>query len=628
MTTFDTLGLPENLLKSIAKNGFTTPTPIQAQSIPFALDGRDILGSAATGTGKTAAFAIPMIVKLMNNPKSMALVMTPTRELAAQVLATMHPLLLMERDIKTALLIGGEPMGKQFQQLKMQPRIIVGTPGRINDHLKRGSLMLNRADFLVLDETDRMLDMGFGVQIDEVIKYMPKTRQTLLFSATIPPEIIKIATRYQNNPARVSVDVANKPAVKIKQETIQTGDADKYKHLQAELETREGSIIIFVKTKFGAAKMAKRLVHEGHSSDAIHGDLQQRKRDRVIQNFRDKKIKVLVATDVAARGLDIPHIEHVINYDLPQVAEDYIHRIGRTARAGAEGNALSFLSPQDGQKWKAIQRLLNPDLKQEKGDASEGSGGRQRKGSGKSFGSKKPSWGKQRDQKSWGDKKKSFGGGKPARSRDDRPRDDRPRDDKPRWSEGDFREERPQQSRAPRQERSEGRSEAPRRSSEGGFRKERSENRFDNRAPRRDSARDEGNFRRERPAADGNRQPREDRRDDNRGNRSSEGRGNAPRRSEAGNRSNRSEGNFRNERPSADRPRRDDRFEDRSSRPRSNERSSERSDFRSDSRPSGGQTAKKRFGGSGGKPKFGGKPGNKPHRAGGDRPQQKRRAYN
>ncbi|MBI1327893.1 MAG: DEAD/DEAH box helicase [Alphaproteobacteria bacterium] len=595
MTTFDALGLPESLLKAIEKNGFNTPTPIQVQAIPPALDGRDILGSAATGTGKTAAFALPMIVHLINNPKAMGLVLTPTRELAAQVLSTMQPLLLMERNIKTALLIGGEPMPKQFKQLQqpIPPRIIVGTPGRINDHLKRGSLMLNRASFMVLDETDRMLDMGFGTQIEEVMRYMPKQRQTLLFSATLPPAIIKIASKYQQDPVRIAVDTANKPAAKIKQETRQTGDADKYKHLQAELEVREGSIIIFVKTKFGAAKMAKRLFHEGHAADAIHGDLQQRKRDAVIRNFRDQKIRILVATDVAARGLDIPHIEHVINYDLPQSPEDFIHRIGRTARAGAEGNALSFLSPQDGEKWRAIQRLLNPEVKVERA-RNDNAEDRQDKRGKKPFGKKKQSWGKQRDQKSW-DKKKRFGDKPKSRdARDERDDEDRRSDRrsderKPkRWGDDRFRNEKPQQSRRS----------------------------FGDRAGRERNDRDnDGNRKpRERFEADGNRRPREDRRDDNRGNR------NYGRRDEA---------------------RRDDRRNDRPFAKKRFDRD-DAGEFRSDSRP-----AKKRFAGpKGGKPsgsgkpsgkpsggnkfgkKFGKKPDGKPRFAGnGDKPQQKRRAY-
>ena len=289
--------------------------------------------------------------------------MTPTRELAVQVMAALKTMLANSPQIKTAVLIGGEPMPKQFTQLKQRPRLVVGTPGRINDHLDRGTLMLNEANFLVLDETDRMLDMGFGIQIDRVLKFMPKQRQTLMFSATLPPYIIKMSKTYMNNPERVSAGEVSTPVLKIEQETVKVQNADKYTKLAEELDKRTGSVIIFVKTKHGADKLAYRLIKDDHEAEAIHGDLRQNKRDKVIKQFRDGKHRILVATDVAARGLDIPHIEHVINFDLPQVAEDYIHRIGRTGRNGAEGKALNFVSGEDGAKWKAIQRLLNPGEK-------------------------------------------------------------------------------------------------------------------------------------------------------------------------------------------------------------------------------------------------------------------------
>lgn len=354
---FNGFGLPAKLLQALARMNYETPTPIQEQTIPLALEGKDVLGSAQTGTGKTAAFGIPMIVHLMNNPESTALVMTPTRELAAQVRAALEPMLPF--GIRTALLIGGESMPKQFSQLHQNPRLIIGTPGRITDHLTRGTLKLDATDFMVLDETDRMLDMGFGVQIDKILTFMPKQRQTLLFSATMPANIIKLSSKYMHKPERVAVGSTTTPAAKIQQELVHTSDADKYTQLLAQLEQREGSVIIFVKTKFGTEKLAKRLVASEHQADAIHGDLQQRRRDRVIRNFRDKRYRILVATDIAARGLDIPHIEHVINYDLPQCPEDYIHRIGRTARAGAEGCAVNLLTPADGAKWKAIHRLIH-----------------------------------------------------------------------------------------------------------------------------------------------------------------------------------------------------------------------------------------------------------------------------
>ncbi len=356
---FSQFDLPDILQQSFVRLGFTAPTPIQELAIPLALQGRDILGSAPTGTGKTGAFVIPILAKMMNDSQSgRALILTPTRELAAQILKVVHSLLPKRSNIYTALLIGGEAMGKQFRDLKNNPQIIVGTPGRVNDHLQRRSLNLKDAHFLVLDETDRMLDMGFGIQLDEIMKYMPSERQTLMFSATLAPGIVKLSSRYLNNPERIAVGAVNEAALNIDQQVLHMKHAGKYSQLMKELDARQGSVIVFVKTKRGAEELADRLAADEHSVDAIHGDLRQRERDRAIHAFRNKRFRVMVATDVAARGLDIPHIEHVINYDLPQTPEDYIHRIGRTARAGQSGSAMSFVSPSEGNMWKEITRLL------------------------------------------------------------------------------------------------------------------------------------------------------------------------------------------------------------------------------------------------------------------------------
>jgi superfamily II DNA/RNA helicase len=361
---FNGFGLPPKLLHALARMQFAAPTPIQAQTIPKALTGRDILGTAQTGTGKTGAFGIPLIARLMDNPQASALVMTPTRELAAQVMASLQQMIPVA-DIRTALLIGGEAMPRQFQQLRQMPRLIVGTPGRINDHLMRGSLRLGNARFLVLDETDRMLDMGFGVQIEKIVAHIPSERQTMLFSATMPPGIVKLSAKYLNNPERISVGSTTAAAPNIQQELIQTSDGEKYAKLLEQLALHKGTTLIFVKTKWGTEKLADKLSKQNYASDAIHGDLRQSRRDRVIQAFRDKKFRVLVATDLAARGLDVPHIELVVNYDLPQCPEDYIHRIGRTARAGASGKAINFLTPADRPKWNAIHRLMNPNAPRE-----------------------------------------------------------------------------------------------------------------------------------------------------------------------------------------------------------------------------------------------------------------------
>lgn len=360
-TTFQDFGLSEELNTSLRKMDYKEPTPIQQQAIPIALTGKDVLGSAQTGTGKTAAFSIPLVEKLLQSPTSCALVLTPTRELAKQVLDVIHQLLGTKSGINTAFIIGGEPYRKQFQQLERGPRIIVGTPGRINDHLEKGAIRLDTTDFLVLDETDRMLDMGFGVQLDRIVKHLPKQRQTLMFSATLPKGIVAVSDKYLKKPERVSVGESNVVAVNIKQEVLRIEQGDKYKELLIQLAERTGTIIIFIKTKYNAEKMAKKLQKEGHTADALHGDLRQHKRDKVMKGFRDKKFRILVATDIAARGLDVPHIEHVINYDLPQVAEDYIHRMGRTARAGAEGSAISFVASTESKKWHAIEMLLDPE---------------------------------------------------------------------------------------------------------------------------------------------------------------------------------------------------------------------------------------------------------------------------
>ena len=365
MKNFNELQIDNKLKKSISTANFKIPTPIQSKSIPISLNGKDILGTAQTGTGKTLAFTIPMINKLILNKSSLALIVCPTRELASQVMQIVLKLNTREIGIGNALLIGGESMQKQLRKLNKRARIIVGTPGRINDHLKRKSLNLSRVTYLVLDETDRMLDMGFTPQIELILKFIPKDHQTLLFSATLPNNILKISEKYLNKPERISVGSLSTPIDKIKQETLQITQDKKYHELINQLVERNGSILVFVKTKHGADKIVKRLKYDDHSAEAIHGNLRQSKRERVINGFRNGKYRILIATDVAARGLDIPLIQHVINYDLPQVPEDYIHRVGRTGRAGKEGSALTFLTNHDRNIWRSIQKLINPNFKLE-----------------------------------------------------------------------------------------------------------------------------------------------------------------------------------------------------------------------------------------------------------------------
>lgn len=363
MNNFQSFDIPKTLLECLFKMKYEAPTPIQAEAIPVALEGKDILGTAQTGTGKTAAYAIPLISRLLSSTGDKGLILAPTRELAMQVLELIKQMLGEKSPIKTALIIGGDDINKQFFQLRKNPRIIVGTPGRVNDHLARGSLKLGDTKFLVLDETDRMLDLGFGIQLEEIAKFLPVKRQTLMFSATLPKNIQALAAKYLKDPVRIAVGSVIAAADTIKQEIINTSEADKYEILLDQLNLRTGSCIVFVKTKMATEKLSSRLCESGHSADAIHGDLRQRNRERVIRSFRNKKNRILVATDVAARGLDIPHVEHVVNYDLPQCEEDFIHRIGRTGRAGASGNAISLITKQDSFKWNRICVMMNPNHK-------------------------------------------------------------------------------------------------------------------------------------------------------------------------------------------------------------------------------------------------------------------------
>ena len=359
MKKFSDYNLTSPILAKLQKLNLLYPTPIQSLSIPLALEGSDLLGTAQTGTGKTFAFGIPLVNHLALNKDSGALILTPTRELALQVLTAIKSLTSKGNLLDAALLIGGDPIQKQLKQLK-KARLVVGTPGRMKYHLKRNSLKLNKFDYLVLDETDRMLDMGFVDDIKSIIEKLP-SHQTLLFSATLPKNISDLAQKFLDNPQRINAGKENTPITDIKQEVRNVSQKEKFSQLKIELLERTGSMVLFVKTKRSADKIALQLRKDKFNAEAIHGDLRQSKREKVLMKFRKNRFQILVATDVAARGLDIPHIEHVINYDIPQNPEDYIHRIGRTARAGAKGSALTFLSPADQKNWRLIEKLINPD---------------------------------------------------------------------------------------------------------------------------------------------------------------------------------------------------------------------------------------------------------------------------
>jgi ATP-dependent RNA helicase DeaD len=332
------------------------------------------------------------------------LILVPTRELGVQIISEFEKINKFEKQILSALIIGGEPQSKQVKQLSKRPQLIVGPPGRITDLLDQGKLLLHNFNHLILDETDRMLDMGFSVQIDRILKFLTGNRQTLLFSATFPDQIKKIANKYLNNPLNINLKNEIQLSDNLTQDLKRIDANDKYQVLNDELNERDGTILVFVKTKRSADKISNKLRKDKHNVDTIHGDLKQNKREKVIASYRKMKFRILVATDVASRGLDIPHIDHVINYDLPQCPEDFVHRIGRTARAGAKGKALTFIAPDDNYLWNKINKIV----KMEKIDSTrtlKGKTKRKKKFNNKTS-KKKPSWLKKRES---GRKKKSLG---------------------------------------------------------------------------------------------------------------------------------------------------------------------------------------------------------------------------
>ncbi|MFC1659704.1 DEAD/DEAH box helicase [Pseudomonadota bacterium] len=357
---FSEFNLSERLQDILVSMNYKTATQIQEESIPLIMEGRDILASSQTGTGKTGAFLIPFISMVEQHKNKGVLVTTPTRELAKQVYTVANQMMgTSNRKSICSLLIGGEDINRQIRQLRKRPKIIIGTPGRINDHLTRKTLNLKHTHYLVLDETDRMLDMGFGIQIDKILKFLPEQRQTVLFSATLPKSIIKLSGKYLKNPARIAIGNTNSIVDKIKQNIIHT--ERKFEVLIEEIEKTLGSILVFVRTQRNAEDIKARLVNRNYITDALHGGLRQNRRVRIMSAFRGKRCNILVATDVASRGLDISHIEHVINYDMPDNPEDYIHRVGRTARAGKEGIATSLVSKADKYKLHAVERFLEGD---------------------------------------------------------------------------------------------------------------------------------------------------------------------------------------------------------------------------------------------------------------------------
>ena len=354
------LGIAPAILSVIERLKFTIPTQIQRQAIPIGLQGQDVMGVAQTGTGKTMAFGIPLIQRLAQI-KGRALVVVPTRELAIQVDESLRKI-ATALGLKTVVLIGGDSMGKQLQILKSQPRIIIGTPGRLIDHMQQKTISFHDAHILVLDEADRMLDMGFGPQIAALLRQVPHDRQTMLFSATMPESIMKIAKSYMKLPVRVEVAPTGTMADKITHELFIVRKELKHGLLESILAQYKGSVLMFCRTKFSVARLTKQLRGMKHNAAEIHSDRSLGQRKEALEGFKRGKYRILVATDIAARGIDVKGIELVLNYDLPDDPGNYVHRIGRTGRAGFAGHAVSFATPDQRLDVKNIEKIINQTL--------------------------------------------------------------------------------------------------------------------------------------------------------------------------------------------------------------------------------------------------------------------------
>jgi len=357
-TKFSDLDLSAPLLSAVESSGYTTATPIQARTIPLLLEGRDVLGQAQTGTGKTAAFALPLLQRIdLTNRSPQVLVLTPTRELAIQVGKAFERYAAELGGLHVAAVYGGSDYVAQFRQLDAGPQVVVGTPGRVMDHMRRGSLKLDSLQGLVLDEADEMLNMGFAEDVEWVLTQAPEQRQIALFSATMPPEIRRIAQKYLRNPAEVTIKSAAKTAETVRQRYLVVAPPQKQVTLSRVLEAEEiDAAIVFVKTKNTTEILADYLSSHGHRAAALSSDVVQQQRERIVENLRSGKIDVIVATDVAARGLDVQRISHVINYDFPFDSESYVHRIGRTGRAGRTGDAILFLTTRERHLLRRIEQ--------------------------------------------------------------------------------------------------------------------------------------------------------------------------------------------------------------------------------------------------------------------------------
>jgi ATP-dependent RNA helicase RhlE len=364
-TQFSQFSLSAALQARLDANKFVTPTPVQAGAIPPALEGRDVLATAQTGTGKTLSFLIPIVEMLQKTPErnaAQALILLPTRELAMQVEAAFKA--IRSHHLQTvALVVGGMQERPQLDAIRRGARLIVATPGRLEDFLKRRLVRLDQVKILVLDEVDRMLDMGFQPAIARIAGMLPESRQTLCYSATLEGAVKEVARKYLNNPARIEIGSVLKPAENVELRTFEVEADKKQELLEHLLSAEEGSFLVFVRTKHGADRVARRLVRSGHSATQIHGDRTQSQRNQALRSFSEGHHRVLVATDVAARGIDVANVAHVINFDMPKVAEDFVHRIGRTGRASASGVASTFAAPAERGDLRKIERTLAIQMK-------------------------------------------------------------------------------------------------------------------------------------------------------------------------------------------------------------------------------------------------------------------------
>ncbi len=354
------LGIAPALLEILGKLRFKTPTPIQSQAIPVAIQGKDLVGIAQTGTGKTLAFGIPMMQRLFQIP-GQGLVLLPTRELALQVDEALRNV-GQDSGLRTAVLIGGAPIWPQVQMIKQKPQILIATPGRLIDHLNQKNIRLDQVHILVLDEADRMLDMGFLPQIQKIFAVLPKNRQTMLFSATMPAEIMKMATAHMKLPIRVEIAPTGTTVERVTQELFIVEKDQKIRLLEKLLQNYQGSTLVFTRTKFGAKKITRQVQAMGVSAAEIHSNRSLSQRKQALEGFKSGKYRVLVATDIASRGIDVVGIELVLNFDLPSTSDDYVHRIGRTARAGAGGHAITFAMPNEQRAIRSIERLIRKPL--------------------------------------------------------------------------------------------------------------------------------------------------------------------------------------------------------------------------------------------------------------------------